>query len=87
VVEGPISFSLCKGHGKYKDRNFGYYCWALNPRQKLRDETEMLKSLMPWLFELFEHGVPVNWLAKSGGYVDPHAFMTRQPRSDSDGAR
>lgn len=81
VVEGPVMFFLSKGHGGYNDRNFGYYYWCLSPRQKLRSEIDTLRSLLPWLFDLFERGISPAWLEGPMRYVDRHAFMTRIPRS------
>jgi hypothetical protein len=75
VVDGPAFFSLCKGHRGYNDRNFGYYCFSLNPKRKLLNELYILKSLLPWLFDLFEHGIPNAWLEGPPRYVDRHAFL------------
>jgi len=75
VVEGSAFFSLCKGHRGYNDRNFGYYYFSLNPKRKLLDELNILKSLLPWLFDLFERGIPDAWLEGPSRYVDRHAFL------------
>jgi hypothetical protein len=82
VVEGPIHFSLCKGRYKNFDCNFGYRWFALNPRRKLVEEIAILRALLPWLFELFDQGIPSSWLTSPPGYVDRHAFMTRLPCAD-----
>ena len=75
VVEGPASFALCKGHGGYNNGNFGYYYWALYPRRKLCKEVGSLKSLLPWLFDLFDNCIPRTWLERPQGYVGEHAFL------------
>jgi hypothetical protein len=75
VAEGPAVFSLCKGHAGYNDRNFGYYYMSLSPTRKLRAEVDILKSLLPWLFDLFDRGIPQAWLDAPQGYVDSHAFL------------
>jgi hypothetical protein len=80
VVEGSTYFSLCKGLNRNFDCNFGYRWFAISPREKLSKEVEALRVLLPWLFELFEGGIPPSWLAKSSGYVDRHAYMTRASR-------
>ena len=46
-----------------------------DPRRELCDELRILKSLLPWLFELFEHGIPNAWLEGPPRYVDRHAFL------------
>ena len=82
VVEGPAFFSLCKGSGRNFDCNFGYRWLSLTPKRKLDKEIEILISLLPWLFDLFDHGIPRTWLEQRTGYVDRHAFLIRPPRSD-----
>lgn len=77
VVEGPVFFSLCKGGGHNFDCNFGYRWFSLCPKQKLRTEIEALKSLLPWLFNVLENGIPQSWLEGQPGYVDRHAFLSR----------
>jgi hypothetical protein len=84
VVEGRAFFSLCKGHHGYNDRNLGYYYFSLNPERKLANEIIMLKSLLPWLFELFERGIPDDWLQGSPRYVDRHAFLVIRARPDGE---
>jgi hypothetical protein len=87
VVEGPAFFSLCKGHHGYNDRNFGYYYFSFNPERKLANEISTLKSLLPWLFELFERGMPNDWLQGSPRYVDQHAFLVLSARPGDDSLR
>jgi hypothetical protein len=82
VVEGPAFFSLCKGSRRNFDCNFGYRWLSLSPKRKLDKEIETLMSLLPWLFDLFDHGIPATWLERPVGYVDLHAFMNRPPRPD-----
>lgn len=82
VTEGPAFFSLCKGHRGYNDRNFGYYYFSLVPNRKLTVEINTIKSLLPWLFDLFESGIPNDWLQGPPRYVDEHAFLVLGSRSD-----
>lgn len=75
VVEGPAFFSLSKGHRGYNDRNFGYFCFSLRPTKKILDEVKSLELLLPWLLNLFECGIPDDWLRGPPRYVDRHAFL------------
>ena len=86
VTEGPAFFSLCKGHRGYNDRNFGYYYFSLSPNRKLIVEINTLKSLLPWLFDLFESGIPDDWLQGPPRYVDRHAFLVLGSRNYGDSA-
>jgi len=76
VVEGPAFFHLCKGHRKNFDCNFGYPWVSLAPKQKIRKEIDTLKSILPWLVDLFDDGIPQTWLVAPAGYVHPHAFLS-----------
>jgi hypothetical protein len=80
LVEGPALFSLCKGTRKNLDCNFGYRWWALRPKSKIRSEVDMLKLLLPMLFNLLDRGLPAVWMEHPDGYVDRHVFMTRSLR-------
>jgi hypothetical protein len=80
VVEGPAFFSLCKGTSR-NYANFGYRWFSPMPKYTLRREIDTLKTLLPWLFDLFDRGIPPTWLEGPVGYVDRHAFMARPPRS------
>jgi hypothetical protein len=86
VVEGPVFFCLCKGSQRNFNCNFGYRWLSVRPKRKLEREIKILISLLPWLFELFDHGIPPTWLKQPTGYVDRHAFMIRPPRSDPSAA-
>src|SRR5262249_55645161 len=81
VVEGTAFFSLCKGSGRNFDCNFGYRWLSLSPKRKIDKEIETLISLLSWLFDLFDHGIPPTWLEQPTGYVDLHAFIIRPPRT------
>lgn len=75
VVEGPVFFFLCKGTGRNFDCNFGYRWVAFRPKQKLRNEVDRLKSLLPHIFKVFDDGIPDSWLAKRVGFVNRHIFI------------
>lgn len=81
ITDGPGFFSLCRGHRGYNDRNFGYYYFSLSPTRKLIDEISTLRSLLPWLFDLFEAGIPSDWRKGPPRYVDRHAFLVVPSRS------
>jgi hypothetical protein len=76
IVEGLAFFSLCKGSGKNFDCNFGYRWFALFPMRKLDAEIAVLKSLLPWLFDTFDAGIPSAWLAPPARFVHKHAFLS-----------
>lgn len=80
VVEGPAFFILCKGQRANFDCNFGYRGFALRSRSKLDGELAVLKSLLPWLFNVLEKGIPEAWYEKKPGYVDQYAFLSRASR-------
>lgn len=80
VVEGPAFFILCKGQRANFDCDFGFRGFALRPRHKLNSEVAALKSLLPWLFNVLEKGIPETWYGKKPGYVDQHAFLSRASR-------
>jgi hypothetical protein len=79
VVEGTAFFSLCKGSGRNFDRNFGYRWLSLSPKRKLDKEIETLISLLPWLFDLFDRGIPPMWFEQRTGYVDLQ-LLSSDPR-------
>jgi len=76
VVEGRAFFILCKGLRTNFDCNFGYRRFALRPKSKLDSEVATLRSLLPWLFSVFEGGIPEAWYEKKPGYVDQYAFLS-----------
>lgn len=80
VAEGPAFFILCKGKRTNFDCDFGYRWLALRPKSKLDGEVAILKSLLPWLFNVLEMGIPDAWYRKSPGYVSQYAFLSRASR-------
>ena len=80
VVEGLAHFSLCKGQRANFDCNFGYTGFVLRPKSRLDGEVAALKSLLPWLFDLLETGIPDAWYRQKPGYVDKYAFLSRASR-------
>lgn len=76
VVEGEAFFSLCKGRNKSFDCNFGYEFFALFWEQKIRSEVDQLRSLLPFLFDLFDAGIPGDWTGRVGK-VHQHVFAHR----------
>jgi hypothetical protein len=80
VVEGRAFFHLCKGRRGYNNCNFGYYYGSLMPDRKIRQEGAALANTLPWLFELFDRGIPQAWLEQQPGYVHEHAFLSPAAR-------
>lgn len=80
VVEGPAFFSLCQGGGRNFDCNFGYRWFSFQPKRRLQREIAVLKSLSPWILQLFERGIPAAWLAREPGRVDRHAYLSPASR-------
>jgi hypothetical protein len=80
VVEGLAHFVLCKGQRANFDCNFGYTGFALRPKSRLDGEVAVLKSLLPWLFDILEKGIPESWHKKKPGYVDQYAFVSLASR-------
>ena len=80
VVEGRAFFLLCRGqHGNF-DGNFGYHWLALRPKRKLDIEVAVLGSLLPWLFDLLEKGIPEAWYRQKPGYVGKFGFLSPASR-------
>lgn len=73
VVEGDAYFRLCKGGRQTFDSNFGYVHFSLFPRRRIRAEIDQLKALLPMLFQLFDDGIPAEWVGKRG-QVSPYVF-------------
>jgi len=80
VTGGRAFFILCKGKGINFDCSFGYRGFALRPKSRLDAEVAILKSLLPWLFNALEAGIPGAWYNAQPGYVDKHAFLSRASR-------
>lgn len=80
VAGGPAFFILCKGRRINFDCNFGCRGLVLRPKSKLDAEVAILKSLLPWLFNVLETGIPDAWYKAQPGYVDKHAFLSRGSR-------
>jgi hypothetical protein len=74
VAEGTMFFSLCKGERKNFDCNFGcasVFAAMLCSKKKIRSEVDKLKELLPWFFDMLNHGIPPDWMGKRGK-VDVH---------------
>lgn len=89
VVEGETFFSLCKGQNKDFDCNFGYQFFSLFWKNKLRSEVNQLHSLLPFLFDVLDRGIPADWEGRVGK-VHTHVFANRGAKllgqiSDSSG--
>lgn len=81
VVEGPAFFYMMKGTGRNFEGNWGIIHFSFRPQHKIRAEVEALKSLLPWLFDIFDNGIPASWLASDKNYrVDRHAFLSPASR-------
>jgi len=76
VVEGETFFSLCKGRNRDFDCNFGIMFFAVFWKKKLRSEVRQLHSLLPFLFELFDRGIPLDWEGRVGK-VHPQVYANR----------
>jgi len=76
VVEGEACFSLCKGDNKSLACSFGYSYFALFWEKKLRSEVNQLASLLPFLFDLFDRGIPLDWTGRVGK-VHQHVYANR----------
>ena len=81
VVEGPDFFILCKGKRVNFDCNFGMFWFTLWPKSKLEADVAFLKSILPWLFEVLEDGIPKDWHEAKPGYVAQYAFKSSASRS------
>lgn len=75
VFEGPAYFALCKGSGRNHDCNFGYSSFSFSPQRRIDTELELLRALLPELFDLFDRGIPHTWLNQKSGYVSKHVFV------------
>jgi hypothetical protein len=75
LVDAPAYFSLCKGERWNFDCNFGYQWFAFRPKRFLDREVDKLASLLPILFDLFDRGIPAEWLTRDFGYVSRHVLL------------
>ena len=78
VVEAPASFALCKGRKRNFDCQYGYNWFALFPRRYLDGEIAHLRALLPEVFDLFDRGIPKDWLKHKYGYVTKHILVRPQ---------
>jgi hypothetical protein len=79
VAEGAMFFSLCKGERKNYDCNFGcasIFTQMLCNQKKIRSEIDKLKALLPWLFNVLNHGIPPDWPVVNGR-AHTHAFAQK----------
>lgn len=74
VFEGLAYFGLCK-RSNLNYCNFGYIWFSLFPQRRIDKEIDSLLSLLPYLFDLFDQGIPKAWLSKKSGFVDEHVFV------------
>ena len=91
VVDGPAYFSLRKGaYTDYRDGNFGYsglpaYLFSLSlsdilgyrssSKDYLDREIDQAIGLLPFLFQLFDRGIPKEWLDAQFGYVSKNVML------------
>jgi hypothetical protein len=69
VVYAPAYFMLCKGETRGLDGQFGYHWFSLFPRSRIDAEVGKAVHLLPLVFDLFDRGIPVEWLTRDHGYV------------------
>jgi hypothetical protein len=72
VMYAPVWFSLCKGKHKNLDCQFGYHWFSLFPKRRLDAEIDEAISLLPVIFDLFDKGIPEEWLTHQCGMVSKH---------------
>ena len=74
---GPACFMLCRGETQGLDGQFGSSHW-LSPRpyRRLDADLDKLVALLPFLFELFDGGIPEPWLVSPIDYVHKHVRLT-----------
>lgn len=88
VVYAPAWFRLCKGESRGLDGQFGYHWFALRPRGRLDAELDKALRLLPVVFDLFDRGIPREWLARERGLVTRHIrLMSAWPSSRIEGHR
>lgn len=75
VVYAPAYFMLCKGKHRSLDGQFGYRYFSLSPYRRLDAEVNEAVSLLPVLFDLFDQGIPADWLERDFGYVHKHVML------------
>lgn len=91
AVEAPAYFGLRRGRwGDYRDGQFGFNCLTLfpipvglsrfiryrfSPLSFLDSEVEAALALLPVLFDVFDRGIPREWLQHGFGYATPHVIL------------
>lgn len=72
VIDAPAYFGLCdQEKGNYYCQ-FGYRWFAIFPRSKILGEIARMERLLPDIFDVFEQGIPNNWIEGEFGFVSPH---------------
>lgn len=69
VVYAPVNFRLLNGKSSGDICSFGYKCFSVSPRRKIDAEVDKVMGLLPFLFELFDRGIPDDWLTHDYGKV------------------
>lgn len=75
VFEGGAYFALSKGERLNYNCNFGYIWFALIPHRRMDKEIGILLALLPELFNLFDQGIPRDWINRQFGFVTKHVCL------------
>jgi hypothetical protein len=91
AVEAPGYFCLRRGRwSDYRDGEFGFNClslfpvpvgagrflrYRLSPESFLDSELDAALELLPMLFDIFDRGIPREWLEHDFGYITPHVML------------
>lgn len=71
----PVHFRLRNGKSIGDICSFGYGCFALSPRRKADAEVRKVLALLPFLFDVFDRGIPEAWLTHQFGCVDKYFLL------------
>jgi hypothetical protein len=74
VVEGEASFLLCKGTRRNFDCTFGLVGITLFPDSRIDNELSLAVARSQKLVELFNSGIPPEWLSAPPGYLSDSIF-------------
>ena len=75
VIHAPAYFMLCKGERQSLDGPFGYRSFSFFPQRFLSSEVDKVVTLLPVLFDLFDNGIPKEWLEAEIGRVAKHIYL------------
>lgn len=75
VVYAPAHFRLCKGRKRTDDCLFGYVWFAWSIKRRIDKEVAEAGSLLPVVFDIFDTGIPKEWLGGTLRYVQPHVKL------------